>query len=756
MKKIIVRLQVWLLIAALLVSFGTYAVNAEEENVLIYYGNELEPFRSRTKEEIGLQYAAALYAGETYQDKNEESYYLSMPSLEAPYEAGVLTEDTHLVMTAMTNYYRWLVGVEPLKNVSQHSDKLQAGALVRNFHFAHGLTDEYKPEDMDQELWEFGARVYHNILAMGYTPRGAITGWLNEGFNLYSGTQNTIGHRVALLEMNNSSMQFGYSGSVAIGAQGDAEISNIQPFAAYPAPGLMPKNSLQVNYSAWSIELNKAQLTYETASDVTVCVTDLNTGSQYECTNENEWLYVYDLYNPTIAFRQPEAAGYYYDEGNRFKVEVLGLHDVSTGKAATIVYEVEFFDVTPYTPSYVTSANVGWDNLVVTPSHASTESLHKLAAILPSKVTVKTENGRTSEISVLEAWRFDEDKNCWVNSADPAQLPEGVTDPNGVLKNICITYSVEDYLGQFFVDNRTPTAGQSGVFGMCYYYIGDNYTEIYQVVGNETDGYQGSCRFDKEYKPTFSVTTRDYLFSLDSWKTSDSGTWYGIYYEPRIVHTDAYLAGSCNIQVSEASADPDDPEDPESNENECPGARFADMPAKDNWAHTGIDFVVEHGLFGGTSENTFEPETAMTRAMLVTVLWRYEGQPKGYQNTFSDVNAKDGNWYIDAVAWASANGVVNGVGNGKFDPDGKITREQMAAILFRYAQKKGIDTSKRGNLSVFPDASKISGYAKDSVNWTVTEGIINGSDGKLLPQSNATRAQVATILMRFILNVIER
>ncbi|MGM9523402.1 MAG: leucine-rich repeat protein [Faecousia sp.] len=187
----------------------------------------------------------------------------------------------------------------------------------------------------------------------------------------------------------------------------------------------------------------------------------------------------------------------------------------------------------------------------------------------------------------------------------------------------------------------------------------------------------------------------------------------------------------------------------------CPSKKFVDVNTKE-WYHPYVDYAVAHGLFGGTGGNTFEPETAMTRAMLVTVLWRYEGQPKGYQNTFSDVNAKNGGWYIDAVAWAAANGVVNGVGNGKFDPEGKITREQMAAILFRYAQKKGIDTSKRGDLGGFPDANKISDYAKEAVLWTVGEGIINGSDGKLLPKGNATRAQVATILMRYIENIVKR
>ena len=187
----------------------------------------------------------------------------------------------------------------------------------------------------------------------------------------------------------------------------------------------------------------------------------------------------------------------------------------------------------------------------------------------------------------------------------------------------------------------------------------------------------------------------------------------------------------------------------------CPSGKFVDVNTKE-WYHPYVDYAVEHGLFGGTSENTFEPETAMTRAMLVTVLWRYEGKPMGYQNTFVDVNAKSGSWYIDAVAWAAANNIVGGIGDGKFDPDGEITREQMATILFRYANWKGIDTSKRGDLNAFPDGSKTAGWAKEAVQWTVAEKIIGGSDGKLLPQGSATRAQVATILMRFIENIVKK
>ena len=142
----------------------------------------------------------------------------------------------------------------------------------------------------------------------------------------------------------------------------------------------------------------------------------------------------------------------------------------------------------------------------------------------------------------------------------------------------------------------------------------------------------------------------------------------------------------------------------------------------------------------------------MNRAMLVTVLWRYEGKPTGAKNTFSDVPADE--WYTDAVAWAAENGIVNGIGDGKFDPLGKITREQLATILYRYTENRGItDTSKHGDLSGFSDEKQISAYATDAVAWAVGEGLILGSEGMLLPQGNATRAQVATILMRYIENI---
>ena len=175
------------------------------------------------------------------------------------------------------------------------------------------------------------------------------------------------------------------------------------------------------------------------------------------------------------------------------------------------------------------------------------------------------------------------------------------------------------------------------------------------------------------------------------------------------------------------------------------------------WYAGAVDYAVSNKLMNGMGGGKFEPNGSMTRAMLVTVLWRYAGSPAEGTNGFSDV--PNGDWYTQAVAWASKNGVVNGVGNGRFDPNGKITREQMAVILFRYANQQGINTGKRGDFGKFADANRVSSYAVDALQWAVAEGIVGGSSegGKLLlnPQGNATRAEVATILMRFLENVMK-
>ena len=178
---------------------------------------------------------------------------------------------------------------------------------------------------------------------------------------------------------------------------------------------------------------------------------------------------------------------------------------------------------------------------------------------------------------------------------------------------------------------------------------------------------------------------------------------------------------------------------------------FTDVRETD-WFYDDVVFAYENGLFSGTTATTFSPYASMTRAMLVTVLSRLEGEPAVTgRSGFSDVTI--GSYYEATVTWAADNGIVNGTSATTFSPSENVTREQMAAILCRYAQYKQYGTSASASLSAFSDAAAVSNYAKVPLSWAVAEKLVNGTDGKLLPRASATRAQVAAILHRFVENI---
>ena len=177
---------------------------------------------------------------------------------------------------------------------------------------------------------------------------------------------------------------------------------------------------------------------------------------------------------------------------------------------------------------------------------------------------------------------------------------------------------------------------------------------------------------------------------------------------------------------------------------------FTDVSEGD-WFYEPVCYVYENGLMTGTSADTFEPNTPLSRAMLVAVLHRLEGSPAASGGDFTDV--ADGDWYAQAVNWAASVGVVNGFDDGTFQPNTAITREQLAAILMNYAQYKGQDVSARATLDTYNDATAISSWANDVMSWAVAEGLLTGvTNDQLQPQGNATRAQVAAILQRFLDN----
>ena len=181
----------------------------------------------------------------------------------------------------------------------------------------------------------------------------------------------------------------------------------------------------------------------------------------------------------------------------------------------------------------------------------------------------------------------------------------------------------------------------------------------------------------------------------------------------------------------------------------CPSTNFTDVE-ENGWYHTGVDFMVKNGFMNGVADDAFDVDGNLTRAQLVTILYRIAGEPESTAtNPFADV--ADGQWYTNAVIWAAENGIVKGVNTTTFAPNDQITREQIATILFRYAKAEKVE----GKLAGFPDAEKISDYAADAMAWAVEQGLINGiseSDGKtyLAPQETATRPQIAVILMRYL------
>ena len=181
---------------------------------------------------------------------------------------------------------------------------------------------------------------------------------------------------------------------------------------------------------------------------------------------------------------------------------------------------------------------------------------------------------------------------------------------------------------------------------------------------------------------------------------------------------------------------------------------FIDVHEED-WFFDAVYDIYHKNLMDGTSSITFEPFLTTTRSMMVTILWRLEGEPLvDDAAAFEDVE-KD-TWYTEAINWGASVNVITGYSDKAFGPNDIVTREQLATILYRYADVMGYGTSGGASLNRFSDVDNVSGYAVEAMGWAVENGLIGGmGDGTLAPQGSATRAQVATILMRFVENLVK-
>lgn len=506
-------------------------------DTIVYDADEMEPFKSRTLKEVADEYAKARYAGATYSNSDSSTWYQEPCSTSAPYAAGVLTQDTHTAMTAMTNFYRWLSGLNSLKNSSTHSDSLQVQALVRNFEFSHWVSDSSKPADMSDEMWNAGAPCRHNILARGYTPQGAITGWMNEGYSLRSQSWDTTGHRYALIEASLSDVQYGFSGGIAIGADVASGNTSDLPFSAFPAPGYMPSRLVSPSSSAWSVRINKNTLKIADSTKVTAVITNLNTGNSYECTKENGKLRVAGV---EIDMVQPsDYSGSRYTDS--YRVQITGLQDAATGSEAQISYTTRFADITEEMPSYVTSVTADAREYVIYKTMDNIESIKKVAAILPKQVWATAESGKKIRVSVKGEWEINEADKCFVNSADPSGLPENITDKNHLLDEVKVPYKIsDDYYDSYntlYISPQKVKEGENIELGVYRTNISTDTSQIYKLTAKEDGTYSAVKKYDSSESPEFdkeasdaSVYSATHIYKKSGVTLDDAGEYISVYY----------------------------------------------------------------------------------------------------------------------------------------------------------------------------------------------------------------------------------
>ena len=225
-----------------------------------------------------------------------------------------------------------------------------------------------------------------------------------------------------------------------------------------------------------------------------------------------------------------------------------------------------------------------------------------------------------------------------------------------------------------------------------------------------------------------------------------------------------FLATWATTYASESDEEDSDSEEVSSpnyrsclQDESCPMYSFTDLVLT-AWYHDGVHYCLDNGLMTGTSSTTFEPSTATTRSMIVTMLYRLAGEPE-VSGTSSFTDVAEGSWYEDAVIWAEQNGIAKGYDTGEFGVSDSVTREQIATFFYRYAEYAGEDVTASADLSGYPDADEVSDWAEDEISWAVAKGLITGQgvgdEIYLAPSSDAMRSETATILMRFAEDVLQ-
>lgn len=455
-------------------------------------------------------------------------------------------------------------------------------------------------------------------------------------------------------------------------------------------------------------------------------------------------------------------------EGVVYKVTEVTLSQsiltLDVGDTATLAATV--------TPTNATNQNVTWESS--NPSVATVDESGKVTAVASGEatITVTTADGsktancdvtvnaattittQPQSVSVTEGQSATfsvtatGDNLCYqwqINSGNGWSDITGATDASYTIDRTTTAMGGNQYCCVVTGDGGTVTSDAATLTVRSYDppYTGKYSYEIVSDVGE--NGTIDVDRYATEGDQVTITVSPDEAYLLDDLTVTSGGKDVALTDNGDGTYTFTMPSGDVAITATFAE-DPnwEEPEDPATDVSEI----FTDVPAN-HWAKAAIQYVYDNGLMTGVSDTAFAPEATTTRAMIVSMLARLENVTSAADAGFSDVDASD--WYATAVNWAAANGIVSGISDDTFAPNDPITREQLAAMLMNYAQYKGLDTTARADLSHYSDAENISSWANDVLSWAVAEGLLAGvTDDQLQPQGQATRAQVAAILERFL------
>lgn len=438
-------------------------------------------------------------------------------------------------------------------------------------------------------------------------------------------------------------------------------------------------------------------------------------------------------------------------EGDTAQLTATVKPDNATNKAVTWSSDNE--TVATVNNGLVTAMKAGTATITVAATDGSgvsatcTVTINAATTITTQPQSVSVTEGQSATFNVTASGgnlRYQ-----WqINSGNGWSAITGATDASYTIDRTTTAMGGNQYRCVVTGDGGTVTSDAATLTVRSYDppYTGKYSYEIVSDVGE--NGTIDVDRYATEGDQVTITVSPDEAYLLDDLTVTSGGRDVALTDNSDGTYTFTMPSGDVAITATFAE-DPnwEEPEDPATDVSEI----FTDVPAN-HWAKAAIQYVYDNGLMTGVSDSEFAPEATTTRAMIVSMLARMENVTSAADAGFTDVTASD--WYATAVNWAAANGIVSGIGDNTFAPNDPITREQLAAMLMKYAQYKGLDTTARADLSHYSDAASISSWANDVLSWAVAEGLLAGvTDDQLQPQGQATRAQVAAIMQRFLENV---